>query len=284
MSDEQSVMEPYHARNVKLMAPFAYMANGEKPMIKYIPKGKRNFPIPQFCFRCTFCLLNRYAQVLEQQQRWLVNGIQKLYRRLQTGERWSADPLRLGANKHPLTHDILTAIGVLDLEQTVRREPRDGTVQQGWDKHMDECTEQSNIWHSPPECIPIQSLPMPHDVNTSSPEHQGKGQKADPDLTWSGAPDFDTTGIDDHLHLFTNSSFHAFDEGSLTTIGNHVDNPSSVFQKTPIGYFPEDSCISTDAVGLTPTDAGTVDIWPVLAEPFWEPFYSQSFPSESFLQ
>ncbi|KAJ5933308.1 hypothetical protein N7454_005637 [Penicillium verhagenii] len=55
-----------------------------------------------------------YADMLEQQQIWLVHGLQELYRRATKGEAWSGAPLKLEPNGLPLTHDLLTRIGVLD--------------------------------------------------------------------------------------------------------------------------------------------------------------------------
>lgn len=52
--------------------------------------------------------------MLEQQQAWLVYGLQELYRRTSEGEGWPGEPLKIEANGHPLTHDMLTALGALD--------------------------------------------------------------------------------------------------------------------------------------------------------------------------
>ncbi|OKL63016.1 hypothetical protein UA08_02048 [Talaromyces atroroseus] len=55
-----------------------------------------------------------YVEMLEQQQVWLVNGLQELYRRAQEGEGWTGEPLKAESNGHPLTHDLLTRLGALD--------------------------------------------------------------------------------------------------------------------------------------------------------------------------
>ncbi|KAL4864988.1 hypothetical protein BDV12DRAFT_175395 [Aspergillus spectabilis] len=55
-----------------------------------------------------------YVEMLEQQQTWLVNGLQQLYRRLLDGEGWQGEPLKCEPNGHPLTHDLLTQLGALD--------------------------------------------------------------------------------------------------------------------------------------------------------------------------
>jgi hypothetical protein len=52
--------------------------------------------------------------MLEQQQVWLVNGLQELYRKANEGEGWPGEPLQVESNGHPLTHDLLTRLGALD--------------------------------------------------------------------------------------------------------------------------------------------------------------------------
>ncbi|KAJ5630620.1 uncharacterized protein N7484_010720 [Penicillium longicatenatum] len=56
-----------------------------------------------------------YAEKLEQQQAWLVNGLQELYRRINEGEGWPGEHLKLKPNGQPLIHDILKRLGALDL-------------------------------------------------------------------------------------------------------------------------------------------------------------------------
>lgn len=57
---------------------------------------------------------SRYVEMLEQQQTWLVHGLQELYRRTLEGEGWPGDRLKPEPNGHPLTHDLLTRLGALD--------------------------------------------------------------------------------------------------------------------------------------------------------------------------
>lgn len=64
----------------------------------------------------------RYVEMLEQQQQWLVNGLQELYRRTRDGEGWPGEPLKTEANGHPLTHDLLTRLGALDQSKGERFE------------------------------------------------------------------------------------------------------------------------------------------------------------------
>ncbi len=53
--------------------------------------------------------------MLENQQQQLVQGLQELYRRVQTGEGWTGAPLK-ESNGTPLTHDILQRLGALKQE------------------------------------------------------------------------------------------------------------------------------------------------------------------------
>ncbi|KAJ5801846.1 uncharacterized protein N7503_004296 [Penicillium pulvis] len=55
-----------------------------------------------------------YAEMLEQQQAWLVHGLREFYRRITTGEAWPGDLLEPESNGHPLTHDLLARLGALN--------------------------------------------------------------------------------------------------------------------------------------------------------------------------
>lgn len=52
--------------------------------------------------------------MLEQQQAWLVSGLQALYHQNIRGQGWSGEPLKLESNGFPLTHDLLSHLGVLN--------------------------------------------------------------------------------------------------------------------------------------------------------------------------
>lgn len=54
-----------------------------------------------------------YVEMLEQQQSQLVSGLQEMYRRLLAGQSWSG-PTLSESNGHPLTHDILAALNLLE--------------------------------------------------------------------------------------------------------------------------------------------------------------------------
>ncbi len=56
-----------------------------------------------------------YVQMLERQHAQLIAGLQELYHRTQNGDGWTGPPLVLG--NQPLTHKLLEALGVLELDQ-----------------------------------------------------------------------------------------------------------------------------------------------------------------------
>ncbi|KAF3399822.1 Fluconazole resistance protein 1 [Penicillium rolfsii] len=71
-----------------------------------------------------------YVEMLEQQQAWLVHGLQELYRRSTEGEAWPGGPLKPSPNGHPLTHDLLTRLGTLDHSKSERFEENPEVIQQ----------------------------------------------------------------------------------------------------------------------------------------------------------
>ncbi|KAK1069255.1 Fluconazole resistance protein 1 [Friedmanniomyces endolithicus] len=54
-----------------------------------------------------------YVEMLEQQQSQLVSGLQETYRRLKAAHAWTG-PALTESNGHPLTHDILHALNLLE--------------------------------------------------------------------------------------------------------------------------------------------------------------------------
>ena len=56
--------------------------------------------------------------MLEQQQTQLVNGLHELYKRITNGRGWEGQILNDSGNGRPLTHDILSHLGVLQLEKS----------------------------------------------------------------------------------------------------------------------------------------------------------------------
>ena len=59
----------------------------------------------------------RYAEMLEQQQAWLISALQKLYRRNVQGEGWPGDVLETEPNGFPLTHNLLNRLGILGRQE-----------------------------------------------------------------------------------------------------------------------------------------------------------------------
>ena len=56
-----------------------------------------------------------YVEMLEQQQGQLVSGLQEMYHRLLAGQSWPG-PTLSETNGHPLTHDILAALNLLEMK------------------------------------------------------------------------------------------------------------------------------------------------------------------------
>lgn len=92
-------------------------------------------------------------EMLEQQQAWLVHGLQELYRRSIEGEGWPGERLKTESNGHPLTHDLLTRLGALDHSKGERFEENPEAMQQElWQNGMarQESTDSSaDSPHSP---------------------------------------------------------------------------------------------------------------------------------------
>lgn len=56
---------------------------------------------------------NRYVELLEQQQRWLIAGLQILYDRALQGQHWPGPPLDVSSTGRPAAHDILSRLDVI---------------------------------------------------------------------------------------------------------------------------------------------------------------------------
>ncbi|KAJ5637536.1 hypothetical protein N7490_007415 [Penicillium lividum] len=68
--------------------------------------------------------------MLEQQQAWLVSGLQELYRRAIDGEDWLRKPLKPGHDGYSLPQDLLTHLGVLDPSKGERFEENPKAMQE----------------------------------------------------------------------------------------------------------------------------------------------------------
>lgn len=103
-------------------------------MTKYTRRGE--LAISDLCLTGSLTFFSsRYVEMLEQQQVWLVHGLQELYRRTTEGEGWPGDRLKPEPNGHPLTHDLLTRLGALDHTKSERFEENTDAMQQ-------------ELWHS----------------------------------------------------------------------------------------------------------------------------------------
>lgn len=100
-------------------------------MIKCIPRGEQaQLHLTTESHILIANPLSRYVEMLEQQQAWLVHGLQELYRRTTEGEGWPGDRLKPEPNGHPLTHDLLTRLGALDHSKGDHFEENPETMQQ----------------------------------------------------------------------------------------------------------------------------------------------------------
>ena len=68
--------------------------------------------------------------MLEQQQAWLVQGLQELYQLAHRGSAWPGPPLKPESNGQPLTHDLLMHLGALDRSKGERFEENTTLLQQ----------------------------------------------------------------------------------------------------------------------------------------------------------
>lgn len=124
--------------------------------------------------------------MLEQQQVWLVNGLQELYRRSSDGEGWPGEPLKSEPNGHPLTHDLLARLGALDSTRDRFEENPDTMQQRLWSQksgssqmqHQDSSDDSSDGAQSPVGSFGRHQLPPtpPSSFSTSSSRAQAQSQ------------------------------------------------------------------------------------------------------------
>ena len=94
--------------------------------------------------------------MLEQQQSWLVNGLQELYRRNIEGEGWPGEQLKLEPNGHPLTHDLLMRLGALDGSKGERFEENPEALQQDlWHTNAGMQRQESSVGGSDSPQSPV---------------------------------------------------------------------------------------------------------------------------------
>ena len=154
--------------------------------------------------------------MLEQQQSWLVHGLQELYRRAIEGESWSGDLLNAETNGHPLTHDILTRLGVLDRSKGEIFEEAPGIT------HHQESSNDTLEPHSPFGSSSFSSDTLSHREMPPTPPTYHTGPsfhtpiKFEP-LSHSPQYGLPSQGVDDPLGLqpWPTNGFSSFDNVSL---------------------------------------------------------------------
>ena len=118
--------------------------------------------------------------MLEQQQTWLVHGLQEMYRRACEGEGWPGEPLRCEPNGHPLTHDLLTRLGALDHTKDERFEENPEIMQQELWKRNAMQRQDSSDASSESAQSPVVSSRFPSDIFAAAgapPHHHHPQQR-----------------------------------------------------------------------------------------------------------
>ncbi|KAE8157670.1 hypothetical protein BDV40DRAFT_43379 [Aspergillus tamarii] len=187
-----------------------------------------------------------YVEMLEQQQTWLVYGLQKLYQLSRKRERPQNSPVKCGQDGHPLTHDLLTQLGVLDhMKESYFEENIEALQQKLWDQsagsfqNLDLSNRSSKSTQTPPTdscsgdaCVPFELPPMPPSFisQESTIKLQPQTLPQNPlyiEPVWLQGAGSPTTSHG--LSQLSNSDFDAFDEiyrMEPSQIINHkFDNP-----------------------------------------------------------
>ncbi|KAN0082075.1 hypothetical protein V8E54_003373 [Elaphomyces granulatus] len=175
-----------------------------------------------------------YVEMLEQQQSWLVHGLQELYRRTSEGEGWPGELLKPEPNGHPLTHDLLTRLGALDQNKGEHLEENTELMQSElWRQNVGSMQRQessdgsSESAHSPTSAshtFARRRLPLTPPTYSPSARTQPLSIKTEPQMpasnnpaAYSGLP---LQGVVDPIALqgpqqWTQSTFTQFDEMDL---------------------------------------------------------------------
>lgn len=239
-------------------------------MIKSTPRGELH-PV----FILTYLPNNgRYVEMLEQQQTWLVRGLQEMYRRANEGEGWPGEPLPCEGNSHPLTHDLLTRLGALDHTKGERLEKNIKTMQQElWRcntmQRQDLSDASSESAQSPmvPSCFtsPSSSRPtQPIPTIKSEPQQQQQQQSAQlqsqPPMTPSNpayAAQMSMEGVVDPIALqdpqpwSNNNGFGSFDETDLMSSTDYTNMSFDSLMSSPMfnHQVPMNCIMSTSFLG-----------------------------------
>lgn len=163
-------MAPVPAADVALIMLFASLVSARKLTTRSILRGASVYSLLLYFDHTDG---DRYVEMLEQQQVWLVNGLQELYRRAQEGEGWTGEPLKAESNGHPLTHDLLTRLGALDHTKGETFEDNVEQMQQrlwqqnaGLMQRQESSDGSSDTAHSPP------TTTLNLNVNNTHSHHQ----------------------------------------------------------------------------------------------------------------
>ncbi|KAJ5624677.1 hypothetical protein N7510_000986 [Penicillium lagena] len=186
-----------------------------------------------------------YVEMLEQQQAWLVHGLQELYRQSIDGEGWTGDRLKPEPNGHPLTHDLLTRLGALDHSKGEHFEENPDTMQQDlWRSnagHMQRQESSDGSADSPQSPTSrsrfssdtFSQRQMPPTPPAYSPTARAPQIKAEPQMSGSYAPHLPMHGVVNPLALqggpqqqqqwSSNPSFNPFDEMDLMNSADYAN-------------------------------------------------------------
>lgn len=111
--------------------------------------------------------------MLEQQQTWLVHGLQEMYRRASEGEGWPGEPLLREANGHPLTHDLLARLGALDHIKGERFEENTEAMQQElWRRNAMQRQDSFDASSESAAQSPVMSSRFSFDISAAAPPQQ----------------------------------------------------------------------------------------------------------------
>lgn len=216
-----------------------------------------------------------YVEMLEQQQAWLVTGLQELYRLAKDSERWPGEPLKCEANGHPLTHDVLSRLGALDQSKGERFEENTEVMQQelwkrnaGYMQRQESSDGSSESAQSPvaqsrfPDGFFRHQLPPTPPSYSPSSRTQPLSAKTEPQIPQSStaysAPLSMQQGVVDPIALqgpqqWPSSGFGPFDEmdlmGSTDYTSLSFDDPqvnSPMFNRQiPLNCMPSGSFMDT---------------------------------------
>lgn len=185
--------------------------------------------------------------MLEQQQAWLVHGLQKLYRRNIDGEGWPGDNLKLEPTGQPLTHDLLMRLGVLDGTKERFEENPESLQRDLWQHGMQrqESSDGDSSPHSPARSRV--SEPFSHMPPTPPTYSSPREIKTEPIPQFAPMP---MSGVVNPLALqgppqWPGNGFTSFEEMDLMGDYSNIsfDDPqlSPMFNRVPANCVPQGS-------------------------------------------